>query len=110
MGVRAALGGNAAVAMLLQRRGAIETSSDVRQAVMAQLESTAAVNPLAEVIREYFQRPDVRAAMQEAYDRWRAEHGIGGHRIPLDLRELLTPKVPPWPGINGLWAQLRGKI
>ena len=82
VGVRAALSGNAAVAMLLQRRGAIETSSDVRQAVMAQLESTAAVNPLAEVIREYFQRPDVRAAMQEAFDRWRAEHGIGGHRIP----------------------------
>lgn len=109
VGIRAALAGNAAVGMLLQRRGAIETSG-LRRVVMEQLQSTADANPLAAVVREYFHRPEVRAAMQETFDRWRAEHGIGGHRTPLDLRELLTPKLPPWPGINGLWAELAGKF
>jgi ankyrin repeat protein len=109
VGIRAALGGNAAVAMLLKRRGAGDTPG-LRHVVMDQLQSTAGANPLAEVVREYFQRPEVRAAMQEAFERWRAEHGIAGHQTPLDLRELLTPKVPPWPGINGLWAELAGKF
>lgn len=109
VGIRAALGGSAAVAMLLQRRGATETSA-ARHIVMDQLQATAAANPLAQVVREYFQRPEVRQAMQESFDCWRAEHGIAGHHAPLDLRELHTPGIPPWPGINGLWAELAGKF
>ncbi|HKV99822.1 MAG TPA: ankyrin repeat domain-containing protein [Vicinamibacterales bacterium] len=111
VGIRAALGGNAAVAMLLQRRGASTGATPgVQHLVREQLQATAAANPLAEIVREYFQRPDVRAAMQEAFDRWRAEHGIAGHQVPLDLRDLLTPKHPQWPGINGLWAEDAGKF
>lgn len=109
--LRAALGGNGAVAMLLKRRGASETSSvALRHVVMPQLEATAAANPLFEVVREYFRRPDVVAAMQTAYVEWRVQHGIAGHSVPIDLRELHTPKHPRWPGINGLWAELAGKF
>jgi len=107
--IRAALVGNAAVAMLLKRRGAREPQG-LRPVVMEQLQLTAAASPLADVVHEYFQRPDVRASVQEAFDRWRKEHGVAGHHLPLDLRELLTPKLPPWPGINGLWAELAGRF
>lgn len=108
--LRAALGGNGAVAMLLKRRGAIEMPASMLSVVMPRLQTTAAANPLFEVVREYFTRPEVVAAMQTAYLEWRVQHGIGGHFVPIDLRELHTPKVPAWPGINGLWAELAGKF
>lgn len=102
--IRAALNGNAAVAMLLRQRGAIE-SPGLRHQVLPQLQAAAKSNVVSEVVQEYFRRPEVREAMTRALAEWRAQHGTV-HFMPPDLRELHSPRISPLPGFNDLWAEL----
>ncbi len=101
---RALLAGNRPVAVLLQRRGAGESPA-LREVVTTRMREVARSFPLADVVQDYFRRPEIREAMQRAADDWRAQHGLPpGHFMPLDLRELHRPKLPALPGVNGLLA------